>query len=123
MRKVVVDWAPAIAVILTTLGLLGYLIALAIATFLPPEAGELVTRLQTWFMSSPAQYIGIPCAAVAAFAIVAALLTAFPPPTDASGALAFKAFGLEFTGPSGPITLWLLCFLGFVAALRILRIE
>lgn len=60
-------------------------------------------------------------AAISAFAIVAVLLRAFPPALDASGQLELKAFGLEFSGPSGPITLWLMCFLGFVFALRMLR--
>ena len=58
---------------------------------------------------------------MAAFAIVAVLLQAFPA-ANAEGQLTFKAFGLEFTGPSGPITLWLLCFLTFVFALRLLRV-
>jgi hypothetical protein len=59
---------------------------------------------------------------MSAFAIVAVLLKAFPPATNAAGQLSLKAFGLEFSGPSGPITLWLLCFLGFVIALRLLRV-
>ncbi len=75
-----------------------------------------------WFRSAPAQNIGIPCSAVASFVIVIFLLKALPP-TVSNGGIELKAFGIEFSGPSGPITLWLLCFLGFVFALRLLRVN
>jgi hypothetical protein len=58
---------------------------------------------------------------ISAFAVVAVLLRAFPPNLGVDNALSFKAFGLEFSGPSGPITLWLICFLGLVVALKLLR--
>ncbi|MBV9286801.1 MAG: hypothetical protein JO288_03095 [Hyphomicrobiales bacterium] len=58
---------------------------------------------------------------MAAFAIVTILLRAFPSSQAGNDSLSFKAFGLEFSGPSGPITLWLMCFLGFVIALKLLR--
>ena len=61
--------------------------------------------------------IGLPVCAVAAYAIVVALLHSFPPAKE-GGEIKLIAFGLEFTGPAGPITLWLACFLGFVAALK-----
>jgi hypothetical protein len=79
-------------------------------------------RLAYWLTSAPAQNLGIPCAAIAAYAIVAGLLSAFPPASNATGQLEFKVFGLEFSGPSGPITLWLMCFLGFILALKMLRV-
>jgi hypothetical protein len=60
--------------------------------------------------------IGLPCAAVGAFGVVTLLLHAFPPEKQ-DGSIKFKVFGLEFTGPAGPITLWLACFLSFVAAI------
>jgi hypothetical protein len=69
----------------------------------------------------PAQNIGIPCSALAAFGVVAALLKAFPPAMGEGSALVLKVFGLESSGPAGPITLWLTCFLGFIFALKILR--
>ena len=68
-----------------------------------------------------AQNLGIPCAAISAFAIVTVLWSRFPPPTNATDPFSLKAFGLEFNGPSGPITLWLLCFLEFIVALKLLR--
>jgi hypothetical protein len=98
---------------------------MALAVFLPggSAAGQatLGARLRAWFEAAPAQNLGLPCAAMASFAIVTILLRAFPSSQTANGSLAFKAFGLEFSGPSGPITLWLMCFLGFVIALKLLR--
>jgi hypothetical protein len=115
----IVKYAPDMAIVLVALGLLGYGVALALAAF---GSGSLSTRLHAWFTLAPAQNIGIPCAAISAFAVVAVLLRAFPVARDAGDALALNAFGLEFSGPSGPITLWLMCFLGFVIALKMLRV-
>ncbi|MGH6934776.1 MAG: hypothetical protein ACRED2_01090 [Methylocella sp.] len=116
------EYAPALAIATVAIGLFGYLFALVLAAFLSRTEGSLGARLANWFTSAPAQNLGIPCAAVAAFAIVAVLLNAFPPASNAAGQLAFKAFSLEFSGPSGPITLWLMCFLGFIFALKLLRV-
>jgi hypothetical protein len=120
MNKLV-DYAPSLGIATVAIGLFGYGVALLLAAFFSGKDGTLGARLSTWFTTHPAQNIGIPCAAISAFAIVAVLLNAFPPSSDASGQLAFKVFGLEFSGPSGPITLWLMCFLGFVVALKLLR--
>jgi hypothetical protein len=103
------------------IGLFGYAVALVLAAFFSGYEGSPGARLAYWFTTAPAQNLGIPCAAVAAFAIVASLLKVFPPSSDEKGQLELKAFGLEFTGPSGPITLWLMCFLAFVFALKLLR--
>jgi hypothetical protein len=99
------------------------MIALALAAFFPDALGGRGAQLASWFTLAAAQNIGLPCAAISAFAIVAVLLKAFPPSANAAGQLQIKAFGLEFTGPSGPITLWLMCFLAFVFALRLLRVT
>lgn len=119
----VVDFAPGIAIIIITLGILGYGIALAFATFLSRKPSSLGASLKSWFMGSPAQHIGIPCSAIASFAVVFILLRAFPANKGADGGLALKAFGLEFSGPSGPITLWLMCFLALIFALKLLRTD
>jgi hypothetical protein len=63
--------------------------------------------------------LGIPCCAIAAYGIVTALLHTFPP-AEHGGQITLKAFGLEFTGPAGPITLWLACFLSFIGAIKLL---
>ena len=120
MNKLI-EYAPSLAIAAVAVGLLGYAIALALAAFFSGTEGTLGARLSTWFTTAPAQNLGIPCAAISAFAIVAVLLSAFPPASGPNGQLEFKAFGLEFSGPSGPITLWLMCFLGFVTALKLLR--
>jgi|SRR6516165_4330342 hypothetical protein len=117
-----VGYAPALAIVIVAIGLSGYAVALVLAAFFPEALGGRGAQLAAWFTASAAQNVGLPCAAISAFAIVAALLRAFPPSTDASGQLELKAFGLEFSGPSGPITLWLMCFLGFVLALKLLRV-
>jgi hypothetical protein len=118
----VIEVAQALGIATVAIGLFGYAIALVLAAFFSGTESSRGARLANWFTSAPAQNLGIPCAAVAAFAIVAVLFNAFPPASNASGQLAFKVFGLEFSGPSGPITLWLMCFLGFIAALKLLRV-
>jgi hypothetical protein len=117
-----IEIAPALAVAAVGVGVIGYALAMALAAFVPGAQDSLPGRLRAWFQTAPAQNIGLPCAAISAFAIVAILLHAFPPTADENGPFSFKAFGLEFSGPSGPITLWLLCFLAFVVALKLLRV-
>jgi hypothetical protein len=117
----IIENAPSMAVVIVVLGLLAYALALLLATFVGSKPGTLGAHLRAWFMSNPAQHIGIPCSAISAFAIVTVLLQVFKPAEGTDKAISFKAFGLVFSGPSGPITLWLLCFLAFVAALRLLR--
>ena len=112
------EHAPDLGITLAMLGLSGYAIALALAAFFSRKERSLGAWLRAWFASHPGQNLGIPCAAISAYAIVAALLK---PSLDASGQLAFKAFGLEFTGPSGPVTLWLVCFMAFIIAIKLLR--
>jgi hypothetical protein len=116
-----IELAPAIATAAVSVGVLVYALAIALAAFAPGAQDSLPGRLRAWFQTAPAQNIGLPCAAISAFAIVAILLRAFPPSPNENGAFSFKAFGLEFSGPSGPITLWLICFLAFVVALKLLR--
>ena len=115
----IIEYAPGLAIAMVALGLLVYAFAAAIALF--SREWWLRGQLRAWFTAAPAQNVGIPSAAISAFAVVAVLLRTFPPTPGVDGPLGFKAFGLEFTGPSGPITLWLMCFLGFVFALKLLR--
>ena len=119
----VVDLAPGFAIIIITLGILAYGVALLLATFFSTKPNSVGASLKNWFMSSPAQHIGIPCSAIASFAIVFILLRAFPIDKGADDGLMLKAFGLEFSGPSGPITLWLICFLALIFALKFLRTD
>jgi hypothetical protein len=122
VMKMLIEVATALTVAAVVIGLFGYAFALVLAAFFSERQGSLGARLAYWLTSAPAQNLGIPCAAIAAYAIVAGLLSAFPPASNATGQLEFKVFGLEFSGPSGPITLWLMCFLGFILALKMLRV-
>ncbi len=117
-----IEYAPALAVLTVVMGVVGYAVALLLAAFGSARQDTVSGGLRAWISSAPAQNLGIPCATMAAFSIVAILLRAFPPSTNENGLLSFKAFGLEFSGPSGPITLWLICFLGFILALKLLRL-
>jgi hypothetical protein len=72
--------------------------------------------------SGPASYMfGLPISGVVAFAVVALLDTLSPASKDASGKLEFKAFGLTFSGPAGPVTLWIAVYLTLVASMQIVK--
>ena len=57
--------------------------------------------------------IGIPWAGGAAFIVVLVLRTSFGP-------INFKILGTEFKGASGPIVMWVFCFLVEVSAIKVL---
>jgi hypothetical protein len=80
-----------------------------------------LSGLKTELNSNGALTVGLPSAAIGAFGVVALLLHSFPP-EKAGGVIKIKFFGAEFTGPAGPITLWLACFLAFVAAIKTLHL-
>ena len=121
LREYAADVAVAFAIALVGFGLVGYLACLVVATWWEKKEGSRAKQLSDWFLEHPAQNLGLPCAAISSFAIVAVLLKAFPPEKTADGELQLKLFSMEFSGPSGPVTLWLMCFLGFVSALKLLR--
>ncbi len=56
---------------------------------------------------------GTPMSAVTAFGIVSLLKVT-------SGPIEFEALGFKFRGASGPIVLWVVCFLSIVAAFHLL---
>ncbi|PON18080.1 hypothetical protein C2W62_09820 [Candidatus Entotheonella serta] len=94
-------------------GLLLYIFALAMAyifnpSFLQPFKRSVEINGQLT--------IGLPLATLAAFALVS-VFWKFMPEVDKEP-LSLTVFGLEFSGPSGPITLWIACFLAFVAAMK-----
>jgi len=57
-----------------------------------------------------ASIIGLPCAAVASLILVLVLRTV-------AGKTEFKFLGFEFKGASGPIIMWILCFLAAALAI------
>ena len=91
--QIIVDYSPAIATVVLVLGLVGYVGALALAAFF--SRTETGGQARVWFDCSPACNLGIPCSAVAAFAIVASLLRVFPGQTE-GGALVIEVFSLIF---------------------------
>jgi len=60
-----------------------------------------------------AALIGIPMSAVTAFCIVSLLKVT-------NGPIEFEAIGFKFRGASGPIVLWILCFLVIVIGFHLL---
>ena len=60
-----------------------------------------------------AALVGTPMSAISAFCIVSLLKVT-------SGPIEFEAFGLKFHGASGPIILWVICFLSVTAAFHLL---
>jgi magnesium-transporting ATPase (P-type) len=60
-----------------------------------------------------AALVGVPMSAVTAFCIVSLLKVT-------NGPIEFEVLGFKFRGASGPIVLWVLCFLAIVVAFRVL---
>lgn len=60
-----------------------------------------------------AAIIGVPWAGGAAFTVVLVLRSSF-------GSVNFKIFGTEFEGASGPIVMWVFCFLVEIIAMKAL---
>jgi hypothetical protein len=65
--------------------------------------------------------IGYPICAAASFAGVWLLMLVFPLDKTTSGALSLKFVGIEFTGPAGPVTLWLVGTIILAAGIKLLR--
>ena len=57
--------------------------------------------------------VGIPMAAASSFCVVWVL-------EATSGKIQFEAIGFKFSGASGPVVLWVMSFLAFVLAIRLL---
>ena len=57
--------------------------------------------------------VGLPMGALLAFVIVVVL-------ESTSGPIKFKGLGFEFEGASGPVVLWVMCFLAISGAIKLL---
>ena len=73
-----------------------------------------VQEVRALFDAKPACTFGLPLSGAAALGLVSFLEQA------AGGNLEFKAFGLQFTGPGGPVTLWVVCYLTLVGSIKLL---
>ena len=100
------SWVRICVVLLLAVALL--LVPLAII-FLLYQSGDLVEIAKTHAQA----VIGIPWAGGAAFIVVLVLRTSF-------GEINFKILGTEFKGASGPIIMWVLCFLVEVSSIKLL---
>ena len=112
MCSIDIQWAISLGVVVLLLaGMCCYAILLARGYLLGNAAiRELLER-------HPAHNFGLPFCAIAAFAVVVLLNYG----TGGDGELEFEAFGLSFTGPAGPVTLWVVCYLALVGSMRIVR--
>jgi hypothetical protein len=101
-------WLRAVFAIAITIALLGAPISMVVLLYL--ERDDAFTRLVE---AHPAAMLGVPWAGGAAFVVVLALRPVF-------GKMEFRALGFEFKGASGPVVLWVLCFLAEVLAIGVL---
>jgi hypothetical protein len=99
--------AQCTALIVTTVAAVVALFAVADYLFRDPDLFKTLLREHVRAI------VGIPMAAGSTFCLVN-VLEAF------SGRIEFEALGLKFKGASGPIVLWVLSFLAFVLAIRVL---
>lgn len=76
----------------------------------PPFVVALMTSTKPIYM------FALPICALTAFAVVCLLEQLAP---SESGKMEFKAFGLTFSGPAGPVTLWVVVYLVLVASIKL----
>lgn len=106
----------SIILFISVLGFAAYIVVVFVAYVFRPEWSE---SLRFEMHGKELFNLGLPCSAAGAYAVVALLLNVFPPAKQ-DNSIKFNAFGLEFTGPAGPITFWVVCFLSFIAAIKML---
>jgi hypothetical protein len=110
-RNDVEEAAPLFAKVVAVIGGL-FLFAICVLVFfwiIPREPGLLSGVINKHFLA----VTGLPVSAFGATLVVATFRVT-------AGPIEFKALGFEFSGASGPVVLWALCFLASVAALRVL---
>lgn len=97
-------------VVVGTAGFSGhFFLFLAWHMWMGGEDGWVVTANKEHFAAT----IGLPLASIAALCLVIML-------KFATGPIEFEGLGFKFRGASGPIVLWVLCFLAMAAAIRLL---
>ena len=107
-----VEGSKKALVVISVAGVAFYALAMLAYALNFPPAVELLS------LSPPSFMFGLPISGLIAFAIVALLDTLSPATKDASGKLEFKAFGLTFSGPAGPVTLWIAVYLTLVGSIQ-----
>lgn len=105
-----VELPPSWVRVVVVLVLAGVLLSAPLAIiFILYQSGDLLVLAKVHAQA----IIGIPWAGGAAFIVVLVLRTSF-------GAINFKVLGIEFKGASGPIVMWVFCFLAEVSAIKAL---
>lgn len=99
-------WVRVTVVLILAIVLLSAPLAIVFVLY---QSGDLIVLANAHAQAM----IGVPWAGGAAFIVVLVLRTSF-------GAINFKVLGTEFKGASGPIVMWVFCFLVEVSAIRIL---
>jgi hypothetical protein len=109
------DLMKQVVVVISVLGVLLYALILLAYAFGNAPAKKLLETGKPSFM------FGLPISGAVAFAIVCVLDTVAPATRDDTGKLAFKAFGLAFSGPAGPVTLWVVVYLTLIVSMRLTK--
>ena len=102
------------------LGMIGYFLVIALAFVFEVKA---LSGLRSIVLTNLAFNLGLPVSAVGAFGVVAVFWSAFPQRSLAGDVVELEFLGLNFSGPSGPITLWVVCFLSLVFAMYLLKSD
>jgi len=114
----VFNWVISISAIFVFLAGFGYFVLVAIAII-----GD-VDQLKSFKQAVEGNVklnLGLPIAIMVSFTIVSIFWSLFrPDKSKEAGALSLKLFNLEFSGPSGPITLWVICYLSIVYSMKLL---
>jgi hypothetical protein len=107
MTHAILDAFKLVAVFLLLAGIVGYVWLLVRAFLLDHK------DTRTLLDSNPRANYGLPFSAMAAFGIVSVLEMA-----STDKLLKFKGIGLELEGPAAQVTLWIVCFVVFVWAMK-----
>jgi hypothetical protein len=114
-----VEWGRKVVVIILLLGIACY--AGLMLLYLANASSNCCTWVKEVVNPDPTVRVytfGLPFCAIAAFGIVG-LFEWHSQAKGEGGKVSFKAFGLEFSGPAGPVTLWILCYLALVGSMRL----
>lgn len=120
--KNVVQDGQYFIVVLTLLGVAIYALSLLAYLYLKFKDDE--HAIVTFFERPPPIYMfGLPVAAMIAFAIVSILFSVWPPAETGNdaGQLTFSAFNLKFSGPAGPITIWIVVYLSIISSIKLVQ--
>ena len=102
-------WGVVIGTAIWTTFFFGFLVVSALIPHLIPDS---------WFLDmikeNPAGTIGVAICAISSFSVVVVL------DIFSRDSISFKFFNFEFKGASGPVVLWIMCFLAFVAGTGLL---